>query len=80
MRGEQLSACGDGEPGVGGVGTSRGSGVGVPETRVYVYWYEHDCEWISKYCDEHHLRGALISAEDLARLTTSSAAPEATDV
>ncbi len=25
---------------------------------VRVHWYDHDCPWITKYCDEHHTRGA----------------------
>lgn len=29
--------------------------------QVTVYWYEHDCEWISKYCDEHHRRSGTVS-------------------
>ena len=28
---------------------------------VQVFWYEHDCEWVSKYCDEHHQRSAWVS-------------------
>jgi hypothetical protein len=36
----------------------------VTET-VYVYWYDHDCAWITKYCDEHHRAGANIPLDVL---------------
>lgn len=28
---------------------------------VTVYWYEHDCEWISKYCEENHRQSGTVS-------------------
>lgn len=31
------------------------------EEVVQVFWYEHDCEWLSKYCDEHHRRSSRVS-------------------
>lgn len=34
--------------------------VEVSDEAVQVFWYEHDCEWLSKYCDEHHRRSALV--------------------
>lgn len=27
---------------------------------VMVTWYEHGCDWITKYCDENHTRSALV--------------------
>ena len=27
---------------------------------VRVTWYEHDCQWLTKYCDEHHARTAWV--------------------
>lgn len=27
---------------------------------VLVSWYDHDCDWVSKYCSEHHYRSATI--------------------
>ena len=27
---------------------------------VRVQWFEHDCDWISKYCDEFHTRSVMI--------------------
>ena len=35
--------------------------VEVTADAVQVFWYEHDCEWVSKYCDEHHQRSAWVS-------------------
>lgn len=34
---------------------------GAANVTETIHWYEHDCEWISKYCDEHHLRSATVS-------------------
>lgn len=28
-----------------------------------VSWYEHDCDWLTKYCDEHHQRSATVPAD-----------------
>ena len=36
---------------------------------VTVYWYDHDCEWISKYCDEHHRRSGQVSRIVLETVT-----------
>jgi hypothetical protein len=48
---------------------------------VSVTWYEHDCEWITKYCDEHHARTALVPRDVLAQyVTTPARTPSATDV
>jgi hypothetical protein len=30
---------------------------------VRVEWFEHDCEYISKYCHEHHTRSAALPLE-----------------
>lgn len=30
------------------------------EAKQYVTYYTCDCDFLSKYCDEHHLSGALI--------------------
>ncbi len=32
---------------------------------VTVFYYEHDCDWISKYCEEHHRRYAVIPRSSL---------------
>jgi len=32
----------------------------MADERVRVYWYEHDCEWITKYCEEEHLVSMLL--------------------
>lgn len=31
----------------------------MPET-VYVSWYTCNCDWLTKYCDDHHQAGAFI--------------------
>lgn len=33
---------------------------------VTVSWYEHECDWITKYCDEHHRKYAVIPRSVLA--------------
>lgn len=35
---------------------------------VTVYWYEHSCEWLSKYCDEHHKKSARVPQSFLTGL------------
>lgn len=30
------------------------------EEYVLVSWYEHDCDWVTKYCDEAHKRYATV--------------------
>lgn len=30
------------------------------EKRVYVSWFDCNCEWRSKYCDEYHKVGASV--------------------
>jgi hypothetical protein len=37
------------------------------DDEVTVYYYDHTCEWISKYCDEHHRRHAVIPVDVLAK-------------
>jgi len=37
------------------------------EKNIYVSWYEHDCDWITKYCDEYHRSSALVPASVLAQ-------------
>lgn len=32
----------------------------MDEETVYVQWYQHDCPWITKYCDEYHKVGAQV--------------------
>jgi transcriptional regulator with XRE-family HTH domain len=34
---------------------------------IAVAWYEHTCEWVTKFCDEHHLRYAHVPADALKR-------------
>jgi len=34
---------------------------------VYVGWYDHDCEWLTKYCDEHHRVGAMVPMSVLSQ-------------
>jgi hypothetical protein len=36
---------------------------------VTVFWYEHDCDWITKYCDEHHRRSGTVSRIVLETVT-----------
>jgi len=35
---------------------------------VHISWYEHDCDWITKYCDEHHRHSANVSRSALVAL------------
>lgn len=30
------------------------------DKKVWVSWYNHNCEYISKYCDEYHRVGASV--------------------
>lgn len=30
------------------------------EEFVRVAWYDHDCDWLTKYCDENHRKFAWI--------------------
>jgi hypothetical protein len=41
------------------------------EQRVTVHWYDHDCEWVTKYCDEYHAKYALVPASVLRRYQVS---------
>jgi len=27
---------------------------------VVVWWHDHDCQWVTKFCDEHHLRSSSV--------------------
>jgi hypothetical protein len=27
---------------------------------VWVSWYDHDCDWITKHCDEYHQKSARV--------------------
>ena len=36
---------------------------------VPVFYYEHDCDWVSKYCDENHRRSAMVPVASLAPVT-----------
>lgn len=31
-----------------------------------VHYYEHDCEWLTKYCDEYHRKTAVVPTTALA--------------
>lgn len=44
----------------------------ITEPLVTIYWYEHNCEWLSKYCDEHHKRSAPVTAELLRVISLPS--------
>lgn len=37
----------------------------MSDEMVRVYWYDHACEWVTKYCDEHHRRSALVQKQAL---------------
>lgn len=41
----------------------------VAEPKITVHYYEHSCEWLTKYCDEYHRRTAVVPASVLARYT-----------
>lgn len=30
---------------------------------ILVHWYDCNCEWITKYCDEYHQKSAYIPAD-----------------
>lgn len=32
---------------------------------VWVSWHDCSCDWLSKYCDEHHRKTALVPIEVL---------------
>lgn len=32
----------------------------MADNLVLVSWYEHECDWISKYCDETHKVYAVV--------------------
>jgi hypothetical protein len=36
------------------------SGMTVTDDLVRVFWYDCDCEWVTKYCEEFHRRSALV--------------------
>lgn len=36
---------------------------------VTIHWYDCNCDWLTKYCDEHHLRTARTPREILDRYT-----------
>ena len=40
--------------------TYEGSNTMNEDKKVYVSWYDHDCDYISKYCDEYHSVGASV--------------------
>lgn len=37
-------------------------------TTITVYWYDCDCAWITKYCDENHRKSADVSVAGFTRL------------
>lgn len=34
---------------------------------VWVTWYEHDCDWVTKYCDDMHTVRAKVPVEELEK-------------
>lgn len=47
------------------------SGEMIVEEVVSVSWYEHDCDWITKYCDEEHRRSAFVPVSVLDQYVLS---------
>ena len=39
---------------------------------VQVKWFECNCDWISKYCEEYHQRRAWVEKSGLDRLVLQS--------
>ena len=50
-----------------------GSSGRVQPEPVLVMWYEHDCPWITKYCDEEHLRRATVPRDVLSQYVSTPA-------
>lgn len=42
----------------------------MTEQTILVTWYDHNCDWITKHCDEYHTRSALVPVEVLAQYAT----------
>lgn len=40
-----------------------------------VHWYQHDCPWWTKYCDEEHRRTAVVPLEVLVQYETPRVQP-----
>lgn len=38
---------------------------------VVISWRDCDCEWATKYCDEEHVKYAVVSRSGLAALATA---------
>lgn len=43
---------------------------------VPVSWYDCDCEWLSKYCDDHHRKYAHVPVEVLEKYREKGARDE----
>lgn len=39
------------------------------DSRVTVYYYDHNCNWITKYCEEYHTRSAYVPISVLNQYT-----------
>lgn len=39
--------------------------------KVLVKWYECDCQWLTKYCDEEHVRTAWVPLDVVKRHETA---------
>lgn len=44
---------------------------------VWVAWRDCNCDWTTKYCDDHHLQGATVSRSGLEALTAVPRSPDA---
>lgn len=42
----------------------------MTDQSIRVSWYDHDCDWITKYCDEYHTRSALVPLSVLEQYIT----------
>lgn len=44
----------------------------LPERVVLVHWYDHDCLWLTKFCDEEHRRQAWLPVDVLRQYATQA--------
>lgn len=35
------------------------------KSKVIIHWYDHDCPWITKDCDENHRKFASVQKDKL---------------
>jgi hypothetical protein len=35
--------------------------------QVQVFWYDHSCDWLTKYCDENHRKSTFVPRWTLER-------------